>query len=752
MKRTLLLIGLLSGPALANQCQITSPLPVPVLLTGCTYSGALPSNSTDYIQQTLSPSTTSQMFSVQTSSVSGGEYLSYITGTQCLEEVNGETVGTGAACGAGGGGTWGSITGTLSNQTDLQTIINNIGSSTATLEVQIVNIGASTASLQVQLTNVGISTTAIASSTSSIQVQINGLETSTTTLQTELNAVGVSTTNIAASTASLQSQVSLATTYSSFTAVQPILYNGSGQFSATLISLSTGVTSSLPAASIAAGALGSGVIASSLAVTGAGAGSCTNCNVSFNAEGQETTYANGSGGSTNPGAPVNSVQVNIGSAFAGNANFTDYPSTGEVYNTYGITMGSATVNNLTASQFVVTDGSKNLASSLNGSTLTNLTAANISAGSLGSGVIASSIAVGAITNPNLVSGSFTNITGVGTLSAGTWSATRLLSSEIPTDVAYLDVNQLWTSPQTYSSSETVTASGGLGVTYNVNIGSITGAGLTSCSGASSAVTWNSSTNQFGCNTISGSGSPGGSPNNAQYDLAGAFAGDPYLNLWTSSATYTEPVIIGSSMAANALSVSSATTSINPFLSVSSTPAQSPTDYVLNVSSANGLVLLGVQNNGNITISDLANNFSNFPSTGFFLSASSTTSNTSLATFANFQFQIGPSEVWSFTCNIGVTGATGGAKYGINGPAGATVQARVFGPLATASAFTSASITALNTASIAFHTAAAATFVEITGTMINSTTGGQWVLQREEGTSGDTSTALTGSYCQAWRIQ
>lgn len=50
-------------------------------------------------------------------------------------------------------------------------------------------------------------------------------------------------------------------------ATQPILYNSAtGVFSATPISLSTGVTGSLPAASIAAGSLGTGVIASSLSV------------------------------------------------------------------------------------------------------------------------------------------------------------------------------------------------------------------------------------------------------------------------------------------------------------------------------------------------------------------------------------------------------------------------------------------------------------------------------------------------------
>lgn len=49
-------------------------------------------------------------------------------------------------------------------------------------------------------------------------------------------------------------------------------------------------------------------------------------------------------------------------------------------------------------------------------------------------------------------------------------------------------------------------SGNLTVAYNVNAGSMTGAGLSSCSGGSNALTWSSSTNQFGCNTISGGGS------------------------------------------------------------------------------------------------------------------------------------------------------------------------------------------------------------------------------------------------------
>src|SRR5579864_2649034 len=61
---------------------------------------------------------------------------------------------------------------------------------------------------------------------------------------------------------------------------------------------------------------------------------------------------------------------------------------------------------------------------------------------------------------------------------------------------------------TVVSSFSVSNNAGESVTYNLNVGSMTGAGLTSCSGATSAVTWNSGTNLFGCNTIASGGSGG----------------------------------------------------------------------------------------------------------------------------------------------------------------------------------------------------------------------------------------------------
>lgn len=174
---SLAILTLWCGTAKAsNQCQIIAPLPVPVSITGCTFSGTLPANSTSYIQNTLSPTTTGQQFSVQDSSVSHSETLGFIGGTQCLHTINGAVSGTGSDCGSGGGGgTWGSITGTLSNQTDLQAKFNGVSTSTNSLQTQITATGVSTGTLQTQITATGVST-------GTLQTQITATAIATGTL------------------------------------------------------------------------------------------------------------------------------------------------------------------------------------------------------------------------------------------------------------------------------------------------------------------------------------------------------------------------------------------------------------------------------------------------------------------------------------------------------------------------------------------------------------------------------------------
>jgi hypothetical protein len=59
-------------------------------------------------------------------------------------------------------------------------------------------------------------------------------------------------------------------------------------------------------------------------------------------------------------------------------------------------------------------------------------------------------------------------------------------------------------------------------------GAMSSKAIPSCSGASNALTYNVTTDTWGCNTIAGGGTPGGSNTQVQYNNAGAFAGSSNL--------------------------------------------------------------------------------------------------------------------------------------------------------------------------------------------------------------------------------
>lgn len=106
MKKLFLLLFSVNGLAFANTCQITSPLPVPVSIQGCTFSGSLPSNSTSYIQNTLTPTTTTQKFSVQTATVTDSFTNTALAGTgnRCVRATSTGLLSASASdCGTGSG-------------------------------------------------------------------------------------------------------------------------------------------------------------------------------------------------------------------------------------------------------------------------------------------------------------------------------------------------------------------------------------------------------------------------------------------------------------------------------------------------------------------------------------------------------------------------------------------------------------------------------------------------------------------------
>lgn len=169
------------------------------------------------------------------------------------------------------------------------------GSATSTITLPFDAVGASTASLRTSLGTVATDTTTIAGNVAVLTTRTGNLDTSTATITTRLVSVGVSTAALSVSTAAIASSVNGKVAYSSFSANSPITFNNTtGAIGATLISLSTQVVGNLPAASIASGSLGAGVLASSFPVTGTSVGSYTNSNVTVNAQGLVTAISSGS--------------------------------------------------------------------------------------------------------------------------------------------------------------------------------------------------------------------------------------------------------------------------------------------------------------------------------------------------------------------------------------------------------------------------------------------------------------------------
>ena len=88
---------LLCAPLFAQQCQITSPLPIPITISGCQYNPTLPGGSTSYIQHTNS------LQSGATFSVSSGTVAGQLSPTS-IKWPDG-TVQVSSPSAGGGGGT-----------------------------------------------------------------------------------------------------------------------------------------------------------------------------------------------------------------------------------------------------------------------------------------------------------------------------------------------------------------------------------------------------------------------------------------------------------------------------------------------------------------------------------------------------------------------------------------------------------------------------------------------------------------------
>ncbi len=224
-------------------------------------------------------------------------------------------------------------------------------------------------------------------------------------------------------------------------------------------------------------------------------------------------------------------------------------SSGGLNVTYGVVAGSVTANDLSASQFVKTDGNKKLVSATiaSGDLPANVVYTDTNQTISGVKTLTSSLTVtsagGVGVTYGVAAGSFTGLgTGLTNLT-GANIVTGIASTVLPSTVAYVDKNQLWSAPQTYGSSVTVTSIGGAAVSYGVTAGTLT---LT----ANAPLSINGSVGSSG--QILQSGGASAAP--TWVDPASASALLNSTNTWTAWQTFQNDVTVSTNLIVNAGSV------------------------------------------------------------------------------------------------------------------------------------------------------------------------------------------------------
>lgn len=119
---------------------------------------------------------------------------------------------------------------------------------------------------------------------------------------------------------------------------------------------------------------------------------------------------------------------------------------------------------------------------------------------------------------------------------------------------------------------------------------------------------------------------------------------------------------------------------------------------------------------------------------------------------SFNVEANQSYSFEFVLFTGCSG-TGGIKFALNLPAGATFRASAHGMAALATAITSAIMNVINTlTSIVFNNANLQTgWVRITGTVVNGANAGVAQLRFASGTNGQTSTIYANSTPHAVKL-
>ncbi len=288
----------------------------------------------------------------------------------------------------------------------------------------------------------------------------------------------------------------------------------------------------------------------------------------------------GTGGGSSPGAPVNSVQYNSGGSLAGSSAFQ--------FNGTSVTA---------VSSFTITNGGGNGGNGGIGGAgildiwLGTLSATNQTYFSMGSPNLADQVVcrdniaclfqrglqtadfnidnVAHVIQDRTASNNQVNFydTTTGDLAVktnnGSLQSDILLQPRLVTTVIISSSNGTeFISSATARGNFGIIGKNGLAVTYGVNVGSFTGAGLTTCGSGTQALSWSGTTNLFGCQTLSGGGGNGTSVYAATATASFPFGesastltvtGSESVSTNLSSYTVANPVLVDSSTASGDIS-------------------------------------------------------------------------------------------------------------------------------------------------------------------------------------------------------